>query len=143
MKHRPSKRERTYHTSLGHDHSPPTNSRAIRKANIQAVLSQSKGIVWRSDTPSVIAKASDKSPFVRAYVTGKGQGQGKPKERITPKDRRKFQGGDDVMVLDGTLLIPKDDKKIPANPERKFRMADTKKGKKRHGFRKFNPTGKA
>lgn len=76
----------------GVEHSPPTNSKAIRRSNIQAILGQSKGLVWRSDTPSVIVKAADKSPHVRAYAPTRGQGEGPLKQRVTPADKRKFAG---------------------------------------------------
>ena len=89
---RPGKRERERMAQLGHLHSPPTNSKAKRKANIQAVLAQSKHIVWASDTPSVIAKAAEKSPHVKAYAPTRGMGQGKVRERITPAAARKFAG---------------------------------------------------
>ena len=76
----------------GNEHSPPTNSKAIRRSNIQAVLGRSKGIVWRSDTPSVIAKAADKSPHVKAYAPTRGQGEGPLKPKVTPANKRKFAG---------------------------------------------------
>ncbi len=88
MGKRPDKRERMAMAYLGHSHSPPTNSKAIRKANLQRIAT---GVRYAfSDTPSVIAKASALSPHVKAYAPSRGQGQGKEKPRITPAAKRRF-----------------------------------------------------
>jgi hypothetical protein len=87
-----NKRERERMALTGHLHSPPTNSKAKRKANIQAVLARSKHIVWASDTPSVIAKAGDKSPYVKAYAPTQGAGNGPVKHKATSAHKRKFAG---------------------------------------------------
>jgi len=141
---RPSKRMRERMATLGHLHSPPTNSKAIRKANIQSLLTKEgrAATVWKSDTPAVIALAAAKSPYVKAYAPTRGQGQGKPKPKVTPKDKTKFRG-DVPYVLDGELVNMADERAKAISPERKYRQENTKKGKKRYGFRKFNSTGKA
>lgn len=114
----------------GHLHSPPVMKAEIVALNKQQSLSsvvQSSGVLQGS-----IHLAKAKSPTHGAYAPIHGQGQGPIKQRVTPADKRPFYGA-----------VPTDEKAGVIPPERKYRQANTKRGKIRHGFRKFNATGKA
>lgn len=119
----------------GHAHSPPVRKLEIVQENMAVSLS----LITLTSGPlhGSIHQARAKSPTQGAYAPIFGQGQAKPKGRITPKHRRKFEGGDDVHVLDGVLLVNEPLRKVIV-PERAYKMHKNKKG-----FRPFNPTGKA
>ncbi len=119
----------------GHKHSAPVNKLAAVAA--YEASPKQRWFDRVSLTPSPLAKAFDKSPTRGAYAPIFGQGQGPKRERVTPADKRAFQGWNGVI---DPVNQKRDDR-----PERDYRIADhpKKPGKVRKSFRKFNATGKA